>query len=52
MKRNPLSILGYPSPSSDKPYKVYKKTSEWNSWDDIPQAWKNVMKRAYGINFD
>ncbi|RTQ88224.1 ATP-dependent nuclease [Lysinibacillus telephonicus] len=46
------NCLGYPSPSSDKPYKVYKKTSEWNSWDDIPQAWKNVMERAYGINLD
>lgn len=41
--------IGYPIPSSDKPYKAFVKTSEWTSWIDIPEAWKNVVMRAFDL---
>lgn len=27
--------LGYPAPSSEKPFKAYQKVQEWVSWDSI-----------------
>ena len=41
-------LLGYPAPSSEKPFNAYKKTLEWgDDWDGVPQQLKDVMKRAY-----
>lgn len=36
--------LGYPAPCSDKPYKAYECVKNWNSWNDVPDTWKEVMK--------
>lgn len=36
--------LGYTAPKSDKPFKVYKQVKDWQTWDDVPDNWKNKMK--------
>jgi putative ATP-dependent endonuclease of OLD family len=42
-------ILGYSPPSSDKPFKAYKKTTEWGAnWDDVPEGWKTVLTKVFG----
>ncbi|WP_279149053.1 ATP-dependent nuclease [Segatella bryantii] len=44
--------IGYSAPSSDKPYKAYKHISGWNTWNDVPDTWKNVMKRIFSSYSD
>lgn len=39
--------LGYPSPSSDKPYKAYEHVKNWTKWDDVPANWKAKMKIVF-----
>lgn len=34
--------LGY-SPSADKPFKAYQFVSQWKSWNDVPDEWKEKM---------
>lgn len=41
--------IGYPVPSSNKPYKAFVKTSTWTSWNDVPEAWKTVVMKAFGL---
>lgn len=36
--------LGYTAPKSDKPFKAYKQVKDWQTWDDVPDNWKNKMK--------
>jgi putative ATP-dependent endonuclease of the OLD family len=43
------NCLGYESPSSDKPLKVYQKTLEWTDWNSIPVLWRNVIKDSFEI---
>ncbi|MDR7071036.1 ATP-dependent nuclease [Fictibacillus barbaricus] len=43
------NCLGYESPSSDKPLKVYQKTLEWTDWSSIPELWRNVIKDSFEI---
>ncbi|MGC5743454.1 ATP-dependent nuclease [Chryseobacterium sp. NFX27] len=39
--------LGYEA-TSEKPYKAYKKTLEWNdNWDDLPNNWKLKMLEIF-----
>lgn len=41
-------LLGYAAPSSEKPFKAYKKTLEWaESWEGVPLALREVMTRAF-----
>ena len=41
-------LLGYPAPSSEKPFNAYKKTLEWaDNWDGVPAALKEVMQKAF-----
>lgn len=36
--------LGYQAPSSEKPYKAYQKTLEWeDSWDNVTANWKDKI---------
>lgn len=35
--------LGYQPPSSEKPFKAYQFVSQWKSWDDVPDNWKEKM---------
>lgn len=39
--------LGYTAPSSDKPYKAYEKVSKWESWNDVPASWKEIVKKIF-----
>lgn len=36
--------LEYSVPSQDKPFKAYQKTKEWQTWNDIPEKWRDIMK--------
>lgn len=42
--------IGYRVPSSDKPYKAYKVTSEWEKWSEIPENWRKVFIKAFDID--
>lgn len=39
--------LGYNAPSYDKPYKAYEFVSQWEKWDDVPERWKEVIKKVF-----
>ena len=39
--------LGYPIPSSEKPYHAYQNVRNWKSWEDVPVNWKNKMKIVF-----
>ena len=39
--------LGYPAPSVEKPYEAYKFVHNWKSWEDVPQKWKEKMKKIF-----
>lgn len=42
-------VLGYPSPTYDKPFKAYKYIDEnWAKWEDIPEIWKSHVKKIFG----
>lgn len=43
-------VLGYPPPTKDKPYKVYRKTSEWPDFAAAPAAWRGVFLQAMGVD--
>ncbi len=39
--------LGYNAPSKDKPYKAYLQTKDWNTFEDIPNNWKTVLRKVF-----
>lgn len=39
--------LGYTAPKSDKPFKAYKQVKDWQTWDDVPDNWRNKMKIVF-----
>lgn len=41
-------LIGYPAPSSEKPFKAYKETLNWNeNWEGVPQSLRDVMVKAF-----
>lgn len=44
--------LGYPAPSNEKPYNAYEKTQEWESWEDVPENWKNKIQIVFNEYFN
>lgn len=41
-------VLGYPAPSSDKPYRAYCYINKnWNEWKDVNAKWKIVMQHIF-----
>lgn len=41
-------FLGYPAPSSEKPFRAYKKTQEWEvTWEGVPEQLKALLKQVY-----
>ena len=40
-------VLGYSAPTSDKPYHAYSYVKYWQSWNDVPQSWKDAMKQVF-----
>ncbi|UQX55106.1 AAA family ATPase [Cytobacillus pseudoceanisediminis] len=47
-------VLGYPAPSSDKPYRAHKYlNSNWgNSWDEVTGDWKTIMEELFFTSFN
>ena len=39
--------LGYPAPSSDKPYRAFTQTIKWASLDEVPTPWRDAMKKIF-----
>lgn len=39
--------LGYPVPSSDKPFEAYSQTVQWTSWADLPAAWVSALTTLF-----
>lgn len=53
LEENIEDVLGYQPPRANKPYKAYENTLGWgDSWDEIPQAWQQVMKTAFSPYLD
>lgn len=44
--------LGYSAPTSDKPYKAYQYVNNWNSWDEIPETWRNKVQHIFAQYFN
>ncbi|SCZ68456.1 AAA family ATPase [Thiohalomonas denitrificans] len=41
-------VLGYPPPSSEKPFVAYKGASAWGeSWKDVPENLRLIMERLF-----
>jgi predicted ATP-dependent endonuclease of OLD family len=40
-------VLGYDSPSKDKPYKAFIETKDWNSYEEIPENLKIVLSKVF-----
>lgn len=40
-------ILGYEAPTKDKPHKAYLETKDWNTFEDIPELWKNILNIVF-----
>jgi len=41
-------FLGYPAPSSEKPFNAYKRTLEWGEgWDGVPEQLKKLLMSVY-----
>ena len=41
-------VLGYPAPTSEKPFNAYKIASGWgDSWEDVPPALRVVMGKLF-----
>lgn len=41
-------ILGYPVPTSEKPFNAYQQTLKWgDGFEEIPEQLKSIMRRVY-----
>ena len=41
-------VLGYPAPTSDKPYKAYCYIcSNWTRWENVREEWKVIMQDIF-----
>ena len=44
-------FLGYPAPSSEKPFNAYKRTLEWGEgWEGVPEQLKKLLADVYGVS--
>lgn len=49
MHENIEDEMGYPAPTSEKPFKAYQHTQTWgDDWADIPVTWKAKMVEIFG----
>jgi putative ATP-dependent endonuclease of the OLD family len=43
-------VLGYDPPLTEKPFTAYSVAKGWgDEWSDVPERWRLVMERAFGI---
>jgi hypothetical protein len=43
------NTLGYVAPSSDKPFRVFTETNNWQTVDDMPDEWKLKFEFIFGV---
>lgn len=49
MQENIEDEMGYPAPSSEKPFKAYQHTLTWgDDWASLPAQWKAKMVEIFG----
>lgn len=49
MHENVEQEIGYPPPSSEKPYMAFLETQKWgDAWEGIPEPWKAKTKEIFG----
>lgn len=49
MHENVEDEMGYPAPSSEKPFKAYQHTQTWgDDWASLPAPWKAKMVEIFG----
>lgn len=49
MHENIEGEMGYPAPTSEKPFKAYQQTQTWgDDWAAIPMTWKAKMVEIFG----
>jgi len=49
MLENIEDEIGYPAPSSEKPFKAYQHTQTWgDEWDRLPPTWRSKMVEIFG----
>ena len=49
MHENIEDEMGYPAPSSEKPFKAYQHTQTWgDDWASLPAAWRAKMVEVFG----
>lgn len=49
MHENIEDEIGYPAPSSEKPFKAYQHTQTWgDDWASLPAAWRAKMVEVFG----
>jgi len=49
MHENIEDEMGYPAPSSEKPFKAYQHTQTWgDDWASLPASWKAKMVEVFG----
>jgi putative ATP-dependent endonuclease of OLD family len=42
-------VLGYPAPSTEKPFKAFQCANSWGEkWEDVPEQWRTTMRRVFG----
>ncbi|MFA7027288.1 MAG: AAA family ATPase [Sulfurovum sp.] len=44
--------LGYPAPSTEKPYNAYQKVQEWENWNSVPENWKLKIQIIFSEYFN
>jgi len=42
-------VMGYPAPSSEKPYQAFKKSEGWDSYTEIPEKWREVFEAVFKL---
>ncbi|AEW01036.1 ATP-dependent endonuclease [Niastella koreensis] len=45
-------VLGYPVPSSDKPFQAFIYTYNWSAVSDIPQSWKETFESLFDVTLN
>lgn len=49
MYENIEDELGYPAPSSEKPFRAYQHTKTWgDDWESLPATWRAKMVEVFG----
>lgn len=42
-------VLGYEAETKDKPFKAYKQTMNWKTYNDVPESFRNICDRIFDL---